>query len=80
MHGLIQFAASKGLGAVGIQHTAALSSDESFALMVLMLALSIIGASATYAVIEIAGRRHLRAVLGDARKTKAARALGEERV
>jgi peptidoglycan/LPS O-acetylase OafA/YrhL len=65
VHGLIQFALSKGLGAFGIQHTAALSTGQSLALMMLMLALCIFCASATYSGVEIVWRRHLRALLAD---------------
>lgn len=68
MHGFIQFVASKGLGAFGIQHRAALSSGDSLGLMMLMLALCIFCASATYSSIEIVWRRRLRDLLGDARK------------
>ena len=60
VHGLIQFAFSKGLGAFGVQHTAALSTGQSLALMMLMLALCIFCASATYSGVEIVWRRHLR--------------------
>ena len=68
IHGLIQFMASKGLGALGIQHTAALSSGQSLALMMVMLALCIFCASATYWGIEVIWRRQLRALLGDGQK------------
>jgi peptidoglycan/LPS O-acetylase OafA/YrhL len=68
MHGFIQFATSKGLGAFGIQHRAALSSGDSLGLMMLMLALCIFCASATYSSIEIVWRRHLRDLLGDGQK------------
>ena len=68
IHGFIQFATSKGLSAFGIQHRAALSSGESLALVMLMLALCIFCASATYSGIEIVWRRHLRALLGNSRK------------
>ena len=74
IHGFIQFATSKGLSAFGIQHRAALSSGESLALMMLMLALCIFCASATYSGIEIVWRRHLRALLGDSQKAPSARA------
>ena len=76
VHGLIQFAASKGLGAVGIRHTAALSGGQSFALMMLMLALCVFCASATYSGIEIVWRRHLRALLADERLPPSTRSLG----
>ncbi len=79
IHGFIQFATSKGLSAFGIQHRAALSSGESLALMMLMLALCIFCASATYSGIEIVWRRHLRALLGDSQKAPSARALRSQR-
>ena len=79
IHGFIQFAASKGLGAFGIQHRAALSSGELLALMMLMLALCIFCASATYSGIEIVWRRHLRALLGDGQKAQTDPALGSQR-
>jgi peptidoglycan/LPS O-acetylase OafA/YrhL len=79
IHGLIQFMASKGLGALGIQHTAALSSGQSLALMMLMLALCIFCASATYTGIEVIWRRQLRALLGVGQKQSSARALGSQR-
>jgi peptidoglycan/LPS O-acetylase OafA/YrhL len=79
VHGLIKFATSKGLGAAGIQHTAALSKDQSFALMMLMMALCILAASATYSSIETVWRRHLRALLGDGQNREFARALGSRR-
>jgi hypothetical protein len=71
--------ASKGLGALGIQHTAALSSGQSLALMMLMLALCIFCASATYTGIEVIWRRQLRALLGVGQKQSSARALGSQR-
>ena len=79
VHGLIKFATSKGLGAAGIQHTAALSKDQSFALMMLMMALCILAASATYSSIETVWRRHLRALLGVGQNREFARALGSRR-
>jgi peptidoglycan/LPS O-acetylase OafA/YrhL len=79
IHGFIQFAAGKGLGAFGIQHRAALSSGESFGLMMLMLALCIFCANFTYSRIEIVWRRHLRVMLGDGQNTQPARALGSQR-
>ena len=79
IHGLIQFMASKGLGALGIQHTAALSSGQSLALMMPMLALCIFCASATYTGIEVIWRRQLRALLGVGQKQSSARALGSQR-
>jgi hypothetical protein len=44
--------------------------------MLPMLALCIVIAGATYSGIEIAWRRHLRDLLGEGRKTRAADALG----
>ena len=79
IHGLIQFIASKGLGALGIQHTAALSSGESLALMMVMLALCIFCASATYSGIEIIWRRQLRAFLDDGQKASSTAAVGSQR-
>jgi hypothetical protein len=52
LHGFVQFSACRGLGAIGIHHTAALSSGRSLALMMLMLAMCVFGASATYWGIE----------------------------
>ncbi len=75
LHGLVQFATSKGLGAVGIAHTAALSSGQSLAVMMLMLAVCIFGASATYWSVETVWRRHIRALLGGPGKPKFAPAL-----
>jgi peptidoglycan/LPS O-acetylase OafA/YrhL len=63
IHGFIQFAASKALGAFGIQHRAALSSDESLALMAFMLVLCLLCAGATYSRVETAWRRRLRGML-----------------
>lgn len=80
LHGLVQFSASKGLGAIGIHHNAALSSGQSLALMMLMLAVCVFGASATYWGIEKVWRRHLRILLGGVQKTKFARAVRSERV
>ena len=60
-------------------HRAALSSGKSLALMMLMLALCIFCASATYSGIEIVWRRHLRALLGDSQKAPSARALRSQR-
>jgi peptidoglycan/LPS O-acetylase OafA/YrhL len=79
VHGLIQFAFSKGLGAFGVQHTAALSTSQSLALMMLMLALCIFCASATYSGIEIVWRRHLRALLADRQQAASTRSLGSQR-
>jgi peptidoglycan/LPS O-acetylase OafA/YrhL len=79
IHGLIQFIASKGLGALGVQHTAALSSGQSLALMMVMLALCIFCASATYSGIEIIWRRQLRALLDDGQKASSTAAVGSQR-
>ena len=79
VHGLIQFAFSKGLGVFGIQHTAALSTGQSLALMMLMLALCIFCASATYSGIEIVWRRHLRALLADEHQAPSTRSLRSQR-
>jgi peptidoglycan/LPS O-acetylase OafA/YrhL len=79
VHGLIQFAFSKGLAAFGIQHTAALSTGQSLALMMLMLALCIFCASATYSGIEIVWRRHLRTLLADEQQMPSTRSLGSQR-
>lgn len=68
LHGLVQFSASKGLDAIGIRHTAALSSGQSLALMMLMLGLCVFGASGDVLGIENVWRRHLRTLLGDAQK------------
>jgi peptidoglycan/LPS O-acetylase OafA/YrhL len=79
LHGLVQFCASKGLGAVGIRHTAALSSGQSLALMMLMLAICVFGASATYWGVENVWRRQLRTLLSGVPKIKFARAVRSER-
>jgi peptidoglycan/LPS O-acetylase OafA/YrhL len=79
VHGLIQFAFSKSLGAFGVQHTAALSTGQSLALMMLMLALCIFCASATYSGVEIVWRRHLRILLTDEPQAASARSLGSQR-
>jgi peptidoglycan/LPS O-acetylase OafA/YrhL len=76
IQGFVQYAAAKGFDALGIHHLAALSAGESIALMLPMLALCILIAGATYSSIEIVWRRHLRDLLGEARKTRAADALG----
>ena len=78
IHGLIRFAASKGLSAFGIQHRAALSSGKSLALMMLMLALCIFCGSASYSIVEIVWRKRLRALLGDRARPAATRALGSQ--
>jgi peptidoglycan/LPS O-acetylase OafA/YrhL len=79
LHGLVQFSASKGLDAIGIRHTAALSSGQSLALMMLMLGMCVFGASATYWGIENVWRRHLRTLLGDVQEIKFVRAARSER-
>jgi peptidoglycan/LPS O-acetylase OafA/YrhL len=79
VHGLIQFAFTKGLAACGIQHTAALSVGQSLALMMLMLALCIFCASATYSGIETVWRRHLRALLADEQDAPSTSSLGSQR-
>jgi peptidoglycan/LPS O-acetylase OafA/YrhL len=79
VHGLIQFAFSKSLGAFGVQHTAALSTGQSLALMMLMLALCIFCASATYSGVEIVWRRHLRILLTDEPQAASTRSLGSQR-
>jgi peptidoglycan/LPS O-acetylase OafA/YrhL len=80
VHGLVQFAFSKGLRAFGVQHTAALSAGQSLALVMLMLALCIFCASATYSGIEIVWRRHLRTLLADEQTGGAyPRSLGSKR-
>jgi peptidoglycan/LPS O-acetylase OafA/YrhL len=75
IHGFVQFAASKSLGAFGIQHRAALSSAESLALLMLMLALCIVCASATYSGVETVWRRRLRALLSDPQEAQSVPAL-----
>jgi hypothetical protein len=56
-----------------------LSSGESLALMMVMLALCTFCASATYSGIEIIWRRQLRALLGDGQKETSKRTLGSQR-
>ena len=75
LHGLVQFVASKGVGAAGIKHTAALSTGQSLALMMVMLAVCIFGASATYWGVENVWRRYLRTLLGDAQNSKVVHAV-----
>jgi peptidoglycan/LPS O-acetylase OafA/YrhL len=79
IHGLIQFIASKGLGALSVQHTAALSSGESLALMMAMLALCIFCATATYSGVEVIWRRKVRTLLGDREKESSRRSFGSLR-
>ncbi len=81
VHGLVQFAAEKGLGAIGIRHNAALSTGQSLALMMLMLAVCVVFASATYSGIEIVWRRYLRAFLaGDGKRERPAPAVRGRRL
>jgi peptidoglycan/LPS O-acetylase OafA/YrhL len=75
IRGFVQFAASKGLGAFGIQHSAALSSAESLTLLMLMLAVCIFCASATYWGVETVWRKRLRAVLSDPQDARSAPTL-----
>jgi peptidoglycan/LPS O-acetylase OafA/YrhL len=75
IHGFVQFAASKGLGAFGIQHSAALSSGESLTLLMLMLGLCIFCASATYRGVETVWRKRLRAALSDPQDARSAPTL-----
>jgi peptidoglycan/LPS O-acetylase OafA/YrhL len=79
VHGFIQFATTKGLSALGVQHGAALSSSDSLALMMLMLTLCILCASVTYAEIEVVWRRHLRTLLSGVSKAGAAGAIEPRR-
>jgi peptidoglycan/LPS O-acetylase OafA/YrhL len=78
VHGLVQFVAAKGLGAIGIRHNAALSTGQSLALMMLMLGLCVLFASATYSGVEIVWRRHLRTLLAGDQQAPSARSLGSQ--
>ncbi len=49
-----------------------LSTGVSFALLIVMLAASLIGAHMSYRGIEIAWRKHLRTLLGSAARPKSA--------
>lgn len=78
VHGLVQFVAEKGLAAIGIRHNAALSTEQSLALLMLMVALCVFCASATYSGIEIVWRQRLRALLAGKQQTSSVRALGSQ--
>jgi peptidoglycan/LPS O-acetylase OafA/YrhL len=75
VHGFVQFAAGQGLSTLGVRHAAALSSASSLATLLLMLALCIFGAAATYSGVEIVWRRQLRSMLGDGQTPARAGAL-----
>ncbi len=70
IHGFVQFVARKILGAFGIQHSAALSGGGSLALMLLMVAVCFLAATATYSGVEVAWRRYLRNLFGGRQKNR----------
>ena len=70
IHGFVQFVAKKILGAFGIQHSAALSGGGSLALMLLMVAVCFLAATATYSGVEVAWRRYLRNLFGGRQKNR----------
>lgn len=70
IHGFVQFVAKKILGGFGIQHSAALSGGGSLALMLLMVAVCFLAATATYSGVEVAWRRYLRNLFGGRQKNR----------
>jgi peptidoglycan/LPS O-acetylase OafA/YrhL len=64
VHGFVQFLTTKLLNHFGIQNHADLSIYSSFALMALMIAVSLAAAHLTYFGIEIGCRQYLRNLFG----------------
>jgi peptidoglycan/LPS O-acetylase OafA/YrhL len=64
VHGFVQFLTTKLLNHFGIQNHADLSISSSFALMVLMIVVSLAAAHLTYFGIEIGCRQYLRDLFG----------------
>jgi peptidoglycan/LPS O-acetylase OafA/YrhL len=72
IHGLVEFVATKLLGAFGVQDNSELSNGSALALMLLMVGVCLISATVTYSGIEVAWRGHLRNLLGTRQKTRPA--------
>ena len=64
VHGFVQFLTTKLLNNFGIQNHADLSIPDSFALIILMIAVSLAAAHLTYFGIEIGCRQYLRNLFG----------------
>jgi peptidoglycan/LPS O-acetylase OafA/YrhL len=79
IHGFIKFGTTKLLAAFGIQNSAELSRSGSLALMLVMVAVCLIVATATYSGIEVTWRRHLRNLLGGRQKFQPVVLLGSPR-
>lgn len=68
IHGFVKFVAAKLLGAFGGQLNSDLSSGASLALMVVMIAVCFLSATATYSSLEVAWRRYIRDLFGRGRQ------------
>jgi len=78
IHGLVQFVTTRLLRADGITNRGDLSFGVSAVLMIVMLAICLLSATATYYRVEIASRGYLRALLGVRRKDRGAGVFGPE--
>jgi peptidoglycan/LPS O-acetylase OafA/YrhL len=73
IHGFIKFVAVKLLGGFGIQNNADLSSASSIILMLLMICVCFLAATATYSTVEVTWRRYIRSLFEGRRDNRPAR-------
>jgi peptidoglycan/LPS O-acetylase OafA/YrhL len=78
IHGLVQFAVTQVLRVDGITSREDLSIGVSAVLMIVMLAICLLSATATYYRVETVARRYLRALLGARRNARGAGVFGPE--
>jgi len=78
IHGFVKFVAVKLLGAFGVQNNADLSSANSIILMLLMISVCFLAATATYSSVEVTWRRYIRALF-EGRQAQPARLVGSRR-
>jgi peptidoglycan/LPS O-acetylase OafA/YrhL len=75
IHGFVSFVADKLLGVFGVLDNSGLSSRSSLVVMLLMVGVCFLSATATYSGVEVAGRRYLRNLFEARRKHRPAKLL-----
>ena len=80
IHGLVGFVAAKLLGAFGFQSEADLSRTGSFILMLLMICVCLLAATASYSSVEVTWRRHIRALFEGREDSRPAELASARRV
>jgi len=79
IHGFVRFVAVKVLSAFGVQDNADLSNASSITLMLLMICVCLLAATATYSSVEVTWRRHIRALCEGRRNNQPAGLVSSRR-